>query len=325
VPAALSAAVVVILFIGILSVAAVLFAHPLSEWIARGPALWDKLRTQLVGLRQPLEALGAVQDQVRALIGAGAALTVKVQDGGPVQDVALMAPSIFADILLFLVGLYFFLATRHQIRLSVLSLCFSRRARWRTAHVFRDVEFKISRFLLSAAAINIGVGTATALAMWGLGLPSPVLWGALAAVMNFVPYVGQTVMFVVLFAVGLGTQSTLAGIVLPVVVYGAINLTADQIVFPQFVGKALTLNPFIILVSIAFWLWIWGPIGGFVAVPSLLILQSLIFQIFPSTQELPRTVHRKLAAKAADEPADAPAPPARSHRAPGKPAAAPTP
>jgi predicted PurR-regulated permease PerM len=242
--------------------------------------------------------LGAIQDQLKGVLGADEALTVTVQDGGPVQDVALMAPSVLADALLFLAGLYFFIATRHHIRISVLSLCFSRRMRWRAAHVFRDVELKVSRFLISATLINLGVGVATAIATYALGLPSPLLWGALALIMNFIPYVGQAVMFAVLFAVGLGTQSSLIGILLPVIAYGAINLTADQIVFPHLVGKALTLNPFIIFVSIAFWLWIWGPMGGFVAVPTLLVLQSLILHIFPSTQNLPKIVARKLEAKA---------------------------
>jgi predicted PurR-regulated permease PerM len=294
VPAALSAGVVVIAFLGLLTIAAAMFAQPLSYWIARGPVMWEKLQAQLANLRGPLESLGAVQDQLKSIFGSDAALTVKVQDGGPVQDVALMAPSILADVLLFLAGLYFFLATRHHIRISVLSLCFSRRMRWRAAHIFRDVELKVSRFLLSAALINFGVGVATAIATYALGLPSPLLWGALAMLMNFVPYVGQAVMFVVLFAVGLGTQSNLLSIVLPVIAYAGINLTADQIVFPHLVGRALTLNPFIIFVSIAFWLWIWGPMGGFVAVPTLLILQSIIMHIFPTTQNLPRIVARKV-------------------------------
>jgi predicted PurR-regulated permease PerM len=170
--------------------------------------------------------------------------------------------------------------------------------RWRSAHIFRDVEAKVSRFLISAALINLGVGVATAIATFALGLPSPLLWGALAMVLNFIPYVGQAVMFVVLFAVGLGTQSNLVSIILPVIVYAGINLTADQIVFPHLVGRALTLNPFVIFVSIAFWLWIWGPMGGFIAVPTLLVLQSVIMHIFPTTQNLPKIVARKLEQKA---------------------------
>jgi predicted PurR-regulated permease PerM len=268
------------------------------------------------------------------VLGSDAALTVNVQDGGPVQDVALMAPSVLGDILLFLFGLYFFLATRHQIRISVLSLCFSRRMRWRSAHIFRDVELKISRFLLSATAINSGVGVATALAMWGFGMPSPLLWGAMAAVFNFIPYVGQAVMLAVLFAVGLGTQPSIVWAILPVVTYAAINMTADQIVFPHLVGRALTLNPFVIFVSIAFWLWVWGPMGGFIAVPSLLIVQSIIMHIFPTTQNLALIVRRKLEQKATQDTVEAesaktapPKPPASitaSARKPRKPAAAPS-
>ena len=140
IPSALSAGLVVILLIGMLLIGGALFAAPLSQWIERGPALWNKLREQLLALKGPIDSLGSIQDQLRTVMGSDATLTVKVQDGGPVQDVALMAPSVLADILLFLAGLYFFLATRHHIRISVLSLCFSRRMRWRTAHVFRDVE-----------------------------------------------------------------------------------------------------------------------------------------------------------------------------------------
>jgi len=308
IPSGISAALVVVLFIGVLLLAGALFTAPLLAWIERGPALWARLQSQLVALKAPLETMGAIQDQLKTLMGANAALTVKLQDGGPVQDVALMAPSVLADVLLFLFGLYFFLATRHHIRISVLSLCFSRRVRWRSAHVFRDVELKISRFLLSAAAINSGVGIATALAMWGLGMPSPLLWGAMAAVLNFIPYVGQATMFVVLFGVGLGTQPSILWAIVPVVVYAAINMTADQIVFPHLVGRALTLNPFVIFVSIAFWLWIWGPMGGFVAVPSLLIIQSVIMHIFPTTQNVPKIVRRKLEQKALQDTGEADAP-----------------
>jgi hypothetical protein len=125
--------------------------------------------------------------------------------------------------------------------------------------------------------------------------------------------------------VGLGTHTDLAGIILPVVAYAAINLTADQIIFPHLVGKALTLNPFIIFVSIAFWLWMWGPMGGFIAVPTLLDLQSIIMHIFPSTAAVPRIVQRKLEEKAAKDTRDseptvaAPEPPPEVTKAPPKP------
>jgi len=294
VPSALSAGFVVLGFLALIVLAGMLFAAPISEWVARGPALWEKLQVQIAAFREPFAAVGAIQEQVKSVMGEAAAMTVEVQDGGPVQDLALMVPTLLADILLFLAGLYFFLATRHNMRLTMLSLCFSRQVRWRAAHIFRDVESKVSRFLLSATAINLGVGIATFFAMWAIGMPSPVLWGGLAAVLNFIPYIGQAVMLAVLFAVGLGTYTDWLHILLPVAVYAAINITADQLVFPHLVGKALTLNPFIIFVSIAFWMWLWGPMGGFVAVPSLLVLQSFIMHIFPSTADVPKAVQRRL-------------------------------
>lgn len=307
VPSALSAGVVVILFLGLIAAAGMLFAAPISEWVARWPTLWAKLQAQLVNFQQPFEALSAVQEQLKTAMGGGASMTVAVEDGGPVQDMALAVPSVLADILLFLAGLYFFLATRHNIRLTVLSLCFSRRIRWRTAHIFHDVETKVSRLLLSAAVINAGVGVATALVMWAIGMPSPLLWGGLAAVLNFIPYVGQAIMLAILFAVSLGTHSDLVSIILPVVLYAGINMTADQLVFPHFVGKALTLNPFIIFVSIAFWMWLWGPIGGFVAIPALLVVQSIIMHVFPTTADVPKAVARRIEARTTSDIREAPA------------------
>jgi predicted PurR-regulated permease PerM len=159
--------------------------------------------------------------------------------------------------------------------------------RWRTAHVFRDVEQKVSRFLLSITFINACVGCAVSLAMWAIGMPSPILWGALAAVLNYIPYVGQGVMVLVLLAVGLGTQTGLTNILLPVACYVAINFVEGQIVTPHFIGRTMTLNPFIIFLSITFWLWAWGPVGGLVAVPTLLIAQSVLMHALPSKPMMP--------------------------------------
>lgn len=298
IPPALSSGFVVILFLGLILLAGMAFAAPMSEWVARVPVLWQKLQAQLSNFREPFEAMGAIQEQLKGVMGGDATVTVAVDDGGPVQDVALMLPTLLADILLFLAGLYFFLATRHNMRLTILSLCFSRRMRWRAAHIFRDVESKVSRFLLSAALINLGVGIATAIAMWALGMPSPLLWGGLAAILNFIPYIGQAIMFAILLAVGLGTYTDVIPILLPLVAYGLINFTADHLLFPHLVGRVLTLNPFLIFISIAFWMWMWGPMGGFVAVPSLLVMQSFIMHVFPSTANIPKVVREKLDAKA---------------------------
>ncbi|SMQ70141.1 Predicted PurR-regulated permease PerM [Devosia lucknowensis] len=295
VPPALSAGVVVILLLSVIFGFATLFAVPLSEWVARAPLIWEKLQAQVANLREPLESIGEFQKQVGSIFGSDTAMSVQVEDGSAVTGVAMLAPAILAQVAIFLASLYFFVATRDHIRMSVLSMCVTRRMRWRTAHVFRDVETKVSRFLLSVTMINLCVGTAVTIAMWIIGMPSPILWGAMAAVLNYIPYVGQAIMITVLLAVGLGTQTELVQILLPVACYASINFVEGQIFTPHFIGRTLTLNPFVIFLSITFWIWAWGPVGGLVAVPTLLIAQSVISHALPSKPVAPKRPVRRTA------------------------------
>jgi predicted PurR-regulated permease PerM len=305
VPPALSAAVVVLLLITVIATGILLFAVPLSEWIGEVPGIWDKLKTELMSFKEPLAALSALQDQIRNIFGGSNAMSVQVESGSTLTDIAFLAPAIGAQALIFLASLYFFIATREHIRISVLSLCVSRRMRWRTAHVFRDVEQRVSRFLLSVTAINFCVGLAVAIIMWVLGMPTPVLWGAMAAVLNYIPYVGQGTMVVVLLLVGFGTQDGLQAILTPTALYLAINFLEGQIITPHLIGRTLTLNPFLIFLSISFWLWIWGPIGGLVAVPSLLILTSLLSHVLPNQTiaeaPIPARVRARVVREAGEE------------------------
>ncbi|MGV8831837.1 MAG: AI-2E family transporter [Devosia sp.] len=293
VPPALSAAVVVFLLLGVIAAGILLFAVPLSEWVARAPMIWEKLQLQLDNLQGPLAMASAVQEQISSVFANDNAMAVTVEDGGQMIGVAMIAPAILAQILIFLASLYFFVATRDHIRISVLTLCVSRKARWRTAHVFRDVEAKVSRFLLSITFINFCVGFAVSLAMWAIGMPSPILWGAMAAVLNYIPYVGQGVMVLVLLAAGLGTQTGLENILLPAGCYVTINFIEGQIVTPHFIGRTMTLNPFIIFLSITFWLWAWGPVGGLIAVPTLLIVTSVLDHMLPRKPMVPSSPVRR--------------------------------
>lgn len=288
VPQMLSALIIVVMFIALIGLALTLFAVPLADWVGKIPQIWQKLRGQLAALKGPLESIAGLENQLSSLVGGDAAMPVKLQDGNPVINMALFVPEIGAKVLLFLASLYFFMATREHFRISVLSLCVTRRMRWRTAHIFNDVERKVSRFLISVTLLNIGVGVVVALACWVLGLPSPLLWGMLATVLNYTPYVGQAVMIAVLTLVGIGTQSDLTGALLPVGAYVVITLAEGQFITPHILGRTMTLNPFLILLSTTLALWVWGPIGGAVSVPSLLIVQSVLLHVLPSKPLLPR-------------------------------------
>jgi predicted PurR-regulated permease PerM len=287
-PPAISAILVVLLFIGLIAAFSAALAAPLSEWVGRIPQLWTELQQQLAGWQRPLEALQAVREELRGIMGA-ADVKVSVEDGSAVESVATMAPGVIAQLLLFFASLYFFVATRHQIRTMVLGLSFDRRLRWRIAHIFRDVEKLVSKYLLSITLINIVEGILIGLGLFAIGVPSAALWGALAIITNFVPFIGPLVMTIVLFAVGLTEFETLGGSLLPPLVYQAINVVEAQFVTPTVIGRQMTLNPFVVLLALVFWIWMWGPIGGFIAIPALLILYAVLRNLVPGIIQAERT------------------------------------
>jgi predicted PurR-regulated permease PerM len=291
-PAA-SAGIVMVGFLALIILSLVLFAVPLAEWVEKGPVIWQRIQTEILNWKEPLEAIQRAQEQIDSALGGGTAMEVQVQDGSQVMNLAMTAPAILGDILIFLSSLYFYLATRENIRVSILSMVVSRRMRWRTAHIFNEVETKVSRFLLSVTLLNICVGIATAGVTFAFGLPSPLLWGVLAFVLNYIPYVGQAVMVVILLAVGFATQTDILLVLAPIACYFAINFVDGNIAFPVLVGRTMTLNPFLIFLSIVFWIWVWGPVGSLMAVPSLIILQSILANILPSKEVSPRRPVRR--------------------------------
>ena len=281
VSASLAAAIVVILFLGLIGSAVALFSMPLSIWTQRLPDIWLEMQRHLINWRTVFDTLGGVQEQIRSIAGGKAQMTVDIADNSAVEEIATLAPALMAQIVLFLASLYFFLATRHSIRSSVLSLCVNRRSRLRTARMFRDAEWFVSRYLLAITVINAGLGLATTAAMWLVGVPQPFLWGMLAFSLNYVVYIGPAIMTAILLGVGLATFDSLPTIFLPAGAYLTLNLIEAHFVTPEVIGRSVTLNPFFVFLALSFWIWLWGPIGGLLAVPFLLIAYAVIRNILP--------------------------------------------
>ncbi|MGE0585968.1 MAG: AI-2E family transporter [Flavobacteriaceae bacterium] len=280
IPPAASASIIVILFITIIAAFVMAFAVPLSDWVERLPEIWRRLQAVVRDWKGVISTLGAAQEELRNLTGGAGVMSVKVDDGGAVESVAILAPSILAQFIVFLASLYFYVASREAFRVAILRLCINRRLRWRVAHVFRDVERLVSRYLLSITLVNIGLGAVVAIALWAVGVESALLWGVLAGVLNYVIYVGPAIMVVILTGVGLAGFDG-GAVFLPPLIYLFFNFLEAQFVTPYVIGRNVTLNPFIVFLAIVFWLWLWGPVGGFVAVPLVLIFYTIFINIVP--------------------------------------------
>lgn len=286
-PAGVSAACIVLIFLMLIAVIVVGVAVPLAQWLDHLPETWQKLQAETEKWQGFLATMERATEQVRGLFSSGTALTVEVEDGSTVGNAAYLAPGVLAQIATFLISMYFFVATRHEIRRLALRLCLTRRLRWRMARVFRDIEHRISRYLLSITAINIGLGVAVGLSMWAVGMPSPLLWGLLAIIANYVVYVGGAVMAVLIALAAISTGDGLSAALLPVGIYLTLNFIESQFVGPHVLGRAMRLNPFFVFLALAFWIWLWGPIGGFVALPAVLISQTVIEHVFLSAARQP--------------------------------------
>lgn len=275
------------------------FALPLQEWGRRLPEAWDQVTVHLRSIREPLEKLNEVGKEVEKAAGVSQAqVSVKVEQTGLFTTFLTFAPPILAQFLLFGATLFFFMANRSRLRAGILSFCLRRELRLRTARVIRDTEYLLSRYIAAITVVNVCLGLATALAMHLLAVPSPALWGALAAALNFIPYLGPAIVMAVLVGVGSATFDNLLPALTPALVFLAITTIEGQFITPAVIGKNLTLNPFLVFLALGFWLWIWGPVGAFVAVPLVLVGAVVINHLLPRRPGSPIALVGKPAAAA---------------------------
>jgi predicted PurR-regulated permease PerM len=160
-------------------------------------------------------------------------------------------------------------------------LCLTRDARLKSARIIRDTEYLLSRYVAWISLVNIALGIVTGFAMYLLDMPSPALWGALATIFNFIPYLGPATLMVILVGVGSVTYDGLLYALTPALAFFCINFLEGQIITPAILGQRLTLNPFVVFLTLGFCLWVWGPVGAFVAVPFLLIVAVVASHLRP--------------------------------------------
>jgi predicted PurR-regulated permease PerM len=146
----------------------------------------------------------------------------------------------------------------------------------KVARVMRDVQDRVGSYILTVGLINTAVGIVVTVGAWALGMPYPVMWGGLAALLNFLPYVGPLAMIALLTLFGLGTaDAPLVGL-LPAAVYLGLHTVESNLVTPAILGARFTMNPVLILFALSYFSWIWGMTGALLSVPLLLTITALV-------------------------------------------------
>lgn len=267
VPQLLAAALVVLLFLGIIVAAITVLAVPVASLSDQGPAMMTALKTKLAGLF-------VMMDEAKAAIGTlmgktGAELSVS--QGNPLIDLAMSSSAIAGGLLIFVATVYFWLATRRHLKARALRLCLGRGARKSAGVFFQEIESRVARYFGLVTLINLGMGILT-MGIAGLaGLPYPIFWGALAFVLNYLAFIGPIIVTIMLFAGALVEAPLILTAVWPAAAYFVIHLIEGNAVTPVFVGRRLTVSPFLVFIGFIFWLWLWGPVGAVLSTPILLV------------------------------------------------------
>lgn len=279
VPSRLSAALCVIIFLGIALFAIGSIVVPASDWVAQVPSKIPKVRLALepvFDLYKNLDRfIGRVAAQIQ-LTQTQHARTVQIEEPNSVTSLlATSAPHLVIQLFFSLLVIFFFLAGWTAMRKRTIVSRGSFEGALTTARVIQQVVDATSTYLGTITLINIGLGGLTALVLWWLGMPSPIMWGGIVAVANYIPYLGPIVSALLLFLGGLMIYPDLWGALLPPAAFISFHLIEANLFTPMVVGHRLTISPLSILISLSFWAWVWGTTGALLAVPLLIIMKTI--------------------------------------------------
>src|SRR6516164_9309391 len=270
-PRALTSTVLVILLIASLMVIVGVLTVPLTYWVGRGSELGALLKERLQTVEKPFAFFDEIGNALSQVTGRGAnESAVNLSSSNILTVILSVLTPVVSETLIFLVALVFNLIYHRDIQRGMLLLFHNDNSRQMAKDILKDIQVNTSIYFGTLTVVNICLGIAATVMTWLVGLPHPFLWGTLAAVLNFIPYLGAAIVIATLFVIGLIVFSALSHAVIAPLAYLGITALEGQLITPTLIGHRLTINPFLVFLSIAFWTWMWGPVGAFLGVPILL-------------------------------------------------------
>ena len=244
---------------------------PASSWAAKLPQGISRLEDRLAFLQAPIDTLQHFLVQVdRHREGTSSTLLTNLM-----AKVFAGTQSFASGFFLTVLFLFFLLVHGDTFLRRVVEILPRFGNKRQAVDISQKIESDISAYLITITVMNAAVGTATAIVTWYTGLGDPILWGAAAFLLNYVPILGPAGGVVIFLLAGLFTIDTLWRALLPAALYLAIHLAEGEIITPTLLARRFTLNPLVVIVSLIFWFWMWGAAGAIIAVPMLAIAKII--------------------------------------------------
>jgi predicted PurR-regulated permease PerM len=280
IPRSVAAVLIVTALAGTVSFIVGLISSPLMEWTTKLPELGSRFKDKLHIFDRPLE----LWQELQGMLGgsdafSGAAFQMPKFEW--VQPTLEFLSPTFTEFLLFFATLVLFIASWRDLRRAMIMTFADHAARLRTLRILNEIEGHLGGYLLTVTMINVGVGIATGIICAITGMPNAAGLGALAATLNFFPIIGPVAMFVVLMVVGVIAFSTLSGGLVAPLAFIGITFLEGHFVTPTIIGRRLELNALAVFMALAFWTWLWGPMGGFLSSPLLIVALILKEHLMP--------------------------------------------
>ena len=272
VPRVLAAILVTLLLFFVIVSLLALLSTPVAYWLGRATEIGAMIKQKLQTMSQPLVLFEELQKALNAIGSGESTLKVEAQQSTLVGTIFSIITPAVSQFVLFLGALVFYLIYQNRLRSTVVYLLRDRDARLATLRTLNDIDENMTTYFGTFTIVNFCLGLVTVALTWLAGLPNPLLWGVLAGLLNYIPYLGPAIVVATLAVVGLVTYPTLGEVAVAPLIYIGIVTLEGQFITPAFMGRRLELNPFAVFLAIAFCTWFWGPIGAFLAVPVLMAL-----------------------------------------------------
>ena len=282
VPRILAALLLILAVFGTIVGLGAALAGPASTWAAKLPEGIPRLQERLSFLQAPINTLQRFLQQVEDY-GQPAGAPAAVSEGGSTLMTKLFtgtrnfASGFFTTILFLL----FLLVSGDTFLRRLVEIMPSFSNKRQAVDISQQIESDISAYLVTITLMSAAVGIATAMVMWLTGVGDPILWGAVAFLLNFVPILGPILGVVIFLLAGLLTNDTLWQALLPAGLYLGIHLIEGETITPMLLAKRFTLNPVLVIISLVFWFWMWGAPGAILSVPMLAITKIICDRIRP--------------------------------------------
>ena len=278
-PSGFAALLCVLIFLAAANAAVASIVLPAAEWVRMIPENIGRIRETLAPVLEIYSDLEAFINNIVEEFGpaADAPRTVALETPNSMLDIiATSAPFAIIQMFFAILVIFFFLSGWTRMRRRTITTRASFDGAMTTARAIQQVVDATSTYLATITLVNVSMGLVVALILHFLQMPTPLMWGGIVAVLNYIPYLGPIASVLLLAFGGLMAFTDPWYAFLPALSFAGIHLLEANLITPLLVGHRLTINPLLILIALSFWAWVWGTTGALLAVPLLIIMKTIL-------------------------------------------------